>query len=39
MRKYKENYKKYNHQLPKGKQTTKLQKKKQYELNKSRALI
>ena len=34
-----EDYKKYNHQLQRTKQTTKLQKKKLFELNKRRVLI
>ena len=38
-RKSKEEYKKYNRQLQKTKKTTKLQKKKQYELIKRRTLI
>ena len=37
--KIEENYNDYNHQLQKTKKTTKLQKKKQYELNKRRKLI
>ena len=37
--KNKENYNDYNHQLQKTKKTTKIQKKKQYELNKRKTLI
>ena len=39
IRKHEEDYKKYNHQLQKTKKPTKLQKKKEYELNKRRKLI
>ena len=39
IRKIKENYDDYNHQLQKTKKPTKLQKKKEYELNKRRKLI
>ena len=39
IRKIKENYDDYNHQIQKTKKPTKLQKKKQYELNKRRKLI
>ena len=39
IRKTKENYNDYNHQLQKTKKPTKLQKKKEYELNKRRKLI
>ena len=38
LEKIKKDYKKYNHQLQKSKNTTKLQKKKDYELNKRRKL-
>ena len=38
-RKITENYDDYSHQLPKTKKPTKLQKKKEYELNKRRKLI
>ena len=36
IRKHEEDYKKYNHQLQKTKRPTKLQKKKEYELNRRR---
>ena len=39
IRKHEEDYKKYNRQLQKTKKPTKLQKKKEYELNKRRKLI
>ena len=39
IRKNKENYDDYNHQLQKTKKPTKLQTKKEYELNKRRKLI
>ena len=39
IRKIKENYDDYNHQLQKTKKPTKLQKKKEYELNKRRKMI
>ena len=39
IRKHEEDYEKYNRQLPKTNRTTKLQKKKKYELNKRRKLI
>ena len=39
IRKSKEDYRKYNHQLQRTKKTTKLQTKKQYDLNKRRKLI
>ena len=39
IRKIKENYNDYNHQLQKTKKPTKLQEKKEYELNKRRKLI
>ena len=39
IRKIKENYDDYNHQIQKTKKPTKLQKKKEYELNKKRKLI
>ena len=39
IRKHEEDYKKYNHQLQKTKKPTKLEKKKEYGLNKRRKLI